>query len=123
VLLLYLNFLKVEDITQAFEEQLESDLDTVDKQSSQGLKAVRRPPLNFYDLSIPQNSVLTSKDGSVNVTVVDAKKVIMDDLICSLTSATRKLLSLPDDYPIQPTPYWTFNGKTLKNYMRIITAH
>ena len=109
-----LKLLKVEDITQAFEAQLESDLEMVDKQSSQGLKGVRRPPLNFYDLSIPQNSVLISKDGSVNVTVVEAKKVSMDDLICSLTSATRKLLSLPEDYPIQPTPYWTFNGKTIK---------
>ena len=30
------------------------------------------------------------------------------------TAATRKLLGLPDDYPLQPSPHWSFNGQSLK---------
>jgi hypothetical protein len=28
--------------------------------------------------------------------------------------ATRRVQGKPEDYPLQPAPYWTFNGCTLK---------
>jgi hypothetical protein len=70
--------------------------------------------MNFHELGIPNGSVLVSKDGQIQVTVVGEKKVDFNSTICSLTAATRKLLGLPDDYPLQPSPHWTFNGKTVK---------
>ena len=110
-----LKLLKVDDITIQFEKQLEADIEVVDKQSSKNLKEIQvRPKMNFYELGIPQGSVLVSKDGQLQVTVVEEKKVNLNGTICSLTMATRKLLGLPDDRPIQPSPYWTFNGKTIK---------
>jgi hypothetical protein len=109
-----LKLLQVHDVTEEFEQKIESDIEAIDKQSSQTLKSERRPPLNFYDLSIPNGSILVSKDGTIQITVVEPKKVNINGVVCSLTAATRKLLSLADDYPIQPTPYWTFNGKTIK---------
>ncbi len=110
-----LKLLKVDDITSQFEKQLEADIEVVDKQSSQNLKEIQvRPKMNFYELGIPEGSVLVSKDGKLQVTVIEEKKVNLNGTICSLTMATRKLLGLPDDRPIQPSPYWTFNGKTIK---------
>ncbi len=106
--------LKVDDITTQFEQQLEADVEAVDKQSAQNLKNAKRPRMNFHELGIPNGSILISKDGKVQVTVVDEKKVAFNGTICSLTAATRKLFKHPDDYPIQPSPHWTFNGKTVK---------
>jgi hypothetical protein len=45
---------------------------------------------------------------------VGEKKVDFNGTVSSLTAATRKVLGLPDDYPLQPSPHWTFNGKTVK---------
>ncbi len=109
-----LKLLKIDDITTQFEQQIEADVDTVDKQSAQNLKDTKRPRMNFHELGIPDGSVLVSKDGQVRVTVVGEKKVDLNGVTCSLTAATRKLLDLPDDYPLQPSPHWTFNGKTVK---------
>ncbi|MFI3118949.1 MAG: GIY-YIG nuclease family protein [Methylococcaceae bacterium] len=110
-----LKLLKVDDITVEFEKQLEANMDAVDKQSSLNLKRIKRPRMNFYELGIANGSVLISKDGQVEITVVEEKKVNFDGTICSLSAATRKLLNLPKDYPLQPSPYWTFNGRTVKD--------
>ena len=109
-----LRLLKVEDITTEVERTIESDVTQVDKQSAQNLKDSRRPKMNFHDLNIPNGSVLVSKDGQNEATVVGDKKVSFQGVTCSLTAATRKILNLPDDYALQPSPHWTFNGKTLK---------
>jgi hypothetical protein len=109
-----LKLLKVDDITVQFEQQLEADVEAVDKQSAENFKNTKRPRMNFYELGIQNGSVLVSKNGQAQVTVVEEKKVNFNGIICSLTEATRKLLRLPDDYPLQPSPYWTFNGKTVK---------
>jgi T5orf172 domain len=109
-----LKLLKVDDITVQFEQQLEADVEAVDKQSAENLKNSKRPRMNFYEIGIPNGSILVSKDGQAQVTVVEEKKVNFNGTVCSLTSATRKVLGLPDDYPLQPSPHWTFNGKIVK---------
>lgn len=109
-----LKLLKVEDITTQVEQTIESDVTPADKQSAQNLKDARRPRMNFHELSIPNGSVLVSKDGQFEATVIGDKKVQFNGASCSLTAATRKILNLPDDYALQPSPHWTFNGKTLK---------
>lgn len=109
-----LKLLKVDEITDQVEQTIESDISEADKQSAQTLKQSKRPRMNFHQLGIPNGSILISKDGKYQAEVVDEKKVLFLEEICSLTSATRKLLSLPDDYPLQPSPHWTFNGRTIK---------
>ncbi|QTR52150.1 GIY-YIG nuclease family protein [Thiothrix unzii] len=109
-----LKLLKVDDITTQFEQQIEADVEAVDKQSAQHLKEARRPRMNFQELNIPAGSILVFKDGQAQVTVLDERKVNLNGVICSLTAATRKVLGLADNYPLQPSPYWTFNGKTVK---------
>lgn len=109
-----LRLLKVDDVTRQFEETMESDVTAADRQSARTLKESRRPRMNFHELRIPDGSVLMSKDGTHQAIVTGEKKVQFDGEICSLTAATRKMLGLAEDYPLQPSPYWTFNGKTVK---------
>ncbi|QRX83587.1 GIY-YIG nuclease family protein [Glaciimonas sp. PAMC28666] len=109
-----LKLLKVDDITLEFEQQLTTELDAVDKQSGLNLKNTKRPLMNFHALGIPDGSVLVSKDGTIQVIVAGERKVSFEGAVCSLIVPTRKLLNLALDYPIQPSPYWTFNGNTVK---------
>ncbi len=109
-----LKLLKVDDVTRQFEATIESDVTAVDRQSAQTLKEARRPRMNFHELGIPDGSVLVSKDGRHQAIIIGEKKVQFDGEMCSLTAATRKILGLPDDYPLQPSPHWTFNGRTVK---------
>jgi hypothetical protein len=109
-----LKLLKIEDITLKFEQQLDAEASPVDRQSGEALKRRMRPRMNFYELGIPVGSVLIFKDGTNQATVVDDKTVGFNDEHISLTMATRKVLKLPLDTPLQPSPYWTFNGKTVK---------
>ena len=109
-----LQLLKVDDITQQFEQTIESDVPSADKQSAQALKRSMRPPMNFHELGIQNGSVLVSKDGAYQCIVVGEKKVEFNGKVSSLTAATRLSLGLAEDYPIQPSPHWTFNGKTVK---------
>ncbi|VWX56190.1 conserved hypothetical protein [Burkholderiales bacterium 8X] len=108
-----LKLLKVDDVTMQVEQQIEAEVTTVDKQSAQQMKD-RRPHMRFYELGIPQGSTLLFKDGGAQATVVEDRKVIFQDEVQSLTSATRKVLGLADDYPLQPSPYWLFNGTSVK---------
>jgi len=110
-----LRLLKIDDITAQVERTIESDIPQADIQSGQELKRARRPKMNFHDLGIQTGSVLIfTENPAVTATVSDERKVQFDGATCSLTAATRKSLGLAEDYAIQPSPFWTFNGKTLK---------
>jgi len=109
-----LKLLRVDDITTQFEQQMEAEVEATDKQSAQNFKRRQRPRMKFYELGIPAGSILISKNGMLQATVVDEKKVELQGVICSLTEATRKLLNMPNGAPIQPSPHWMFNNKTVK---------
>lgn len=75
--------------------------------------AARRPNLNFEEMGIPIGSQLYFTEGDVSAVVSTPKKVKLNDVEMSLTAATRTLLNL--DYSVQPGPYWTFNGRSLRD--------
>lgn len=72
----------------------------------------RRPPLNFREMGITMGSVLHMLDSDATVTVCADRKVQFNGEEISLTAATTKVLGL--EYAIQPTPHWTFEGKSLQ---------
>ena len=109
-----LRLLKVDDVTEEFEHKIEADTEEIDKQSAEIYKEAIRPKMNFHELDIPTGSVLISKNGKLQVRVVEAKKVELNGEVMSLTMATRRLLGMSNNQPIQPSPYWTFNAKTVK---------
>lgn len=109
-----LKLLHVEEVTEQLERSIESDATQADLQAAEQLKKSRRPRMDFVELAVPLGSVLVYRDGASQVTVHSPKTVLFAGNECSLTMATRKLQGKPDDYPLQPAPYWTFNGRTLK---------
>ena len=109
-----LKLLHVEEITEQLEKSIESDATQADLQAAEELKKSRRPRMDFVELGIPVGSVLVYRDGVAQATIISSKAVVFDGRECSLTMATRRVQGKPEDYPIQPAPYWTYNGSTLK---------
>ncbi len=108
-----LKLLKVQDITAQLEQSMEQDTSASDKQSAQALKDARRPRMDFHALGIPDGAVLEFKDGSAQATVLNNRQVSFNGVPCSLTAATRSVLGLPANYPLQPSPHWSYQGQLL----------
>lgn len=105
-----LKLLHVEDATVEI-ESMPSQISQEEIQAATQYKS-RRPNMNFTEMGIPIGSKLKFTVGESVVTVVTDKLVRLGDIDVSLTAATRTLLGL--DYSVQPSPYWTFEGKLLK---------
>lgn len=74
----------------------------------------RRPNLDYFALGLkPGDELVFKNDPAVRVAVVDARHVLFDGDVQSLTSATRKILNKSKTYALQPTPFWSYNGEGL----------
>lgn len=73
----------------------------------------RRPPLNFLEMGLKVGDKLVYVDDPTKVaTVVSGRKVSFEgESETSLTAITTKLRN--SKVQIQPTPWWTFKGKSL----------
>ena len=72
----------------------------------------RRPNFNFKEMGIPVGALLNSTTQSVEVTVRDERRVLLNDEEMSLTAATKQVLGL--NYAVAPGPYWRYQGRLLK---------
>lgn len=106
-----LKLLHTEDATQEV-AMLPSSIDQQSILAGEQLKA-KRPPLNFDEMGIPIGSSLVSTKTETSVVVTGPKKVRLGDDEMSLTAATRQVLQL--EYNVAPGPYWTFNGKLIRD--------
>lgn len=55
-------------------------------------------------------------DPDAIATVESNRKFRFDDEVMSLTSATRLDMNL--EYSVAPGPHWTYNGKTIRDFLR-----
>ena len=102
------------DITSEVSAEIENDLTIDDKVASEKIKYTRRPPMNYREMGIELNSLLTFvKDPTIQVIVVGDRKVSLDGEESSLTAVTKKLLGI--SYELQPTSYWEYEGKNLRD--------
>ena len=106
-----LDLMKVEDMTPAMQREAEQ-VDTEAKASSEKLKRQKKPRMNFADMGIADGSPLVFRDGQIFF-VEDPRHVRYDDTVFSLSALTQKLMDI--EWAVQPSPYWTFNGKNLKD--------
>ena len=107
-----LKLLHVQDATIEIENQPTTvAIDQSEVDAGTQLKK-KRPPLNFTQMQIPPDSLLTCKVNALTVIVVDAKKVQLNGEEMSLTAATRKALNI--EYSVAPSPYWSFKGQSLQ---------
>ena len=103
-----------EDVTQEITEEIDNDLTTEDKSATEKINSSRRPPLNYFEMGMKKGDILVFvKDSSTEVSVVDEKKVMYQGDVYSLTGITKKLLNIT--HAIQPTGYWMFEGKNLRD--------
>jgi hypothetical protein len=102
------------DVTPAVTEEINKSVSAAEKEASENYKK-RRPPLNFTEMGIPVGTKLVfSYDGiTAEVYVCSDRKVkaLDSDEEKSLTQITREILGL--DYNVQPTRYWSYEGKSL----------
>jgi hypothetical protein len=106
-----LRLLHVEDATHEVEHQPEG-VDAVEVEAARQYRN-RRPNLNFQEMQIPIDSVLTLTKNNATVVVTGPKKVRVNHEEMSLSAATKSLLGL--DYNVAPGPYWSFQGKPLQD--------
>jgi len=108
-----LKLLAVEDITPEVVKEYEHDLNPADAAAGQKLKQQRRPPLNFKEMNIPFGSILKCTESDDEVEVISERKVSYKGLETSLTHVIKTIFQI--DFAIQPTRYWTYNGKNLSD--------
>jgi hypothetical protein len=110
-----INLLKLfsEDVTDTAVKVLKEASNEEDKQSGNLYQKKRRPRINFYELGLQKGSVLSFNENGrkFEVKVFNERQVDFEGRIYSLTTLTRELLNWQSDR--QPTPYWTFEGRTL----------
>ena len=77
-------------------------------------KLPKRPPLNFFEMGMHIGDELVFVNNpNVKVIIQEAKKVTYEGELYSLTAVTKILLN--KSYDVQPTSYWTYNGRNLHN--------
>jgi hypothetical protein len=124
-----LKLLKIDsrNVTDEIQEQFEKISSDSDRAATQKFKIEEaakkeleettrkpRPVLNFQDMGISVGEKLVFiNDQNITITVVDNKKVECDGEVSFLTPLTQRLLNRVA--PIQPSPYWMYNGKILKD--------
>ena len=93
--------------------QVNAENASIDKQSLEAGKRLssRRPPLNYFEMSIPEGSILHAVHSSHTVEVVGPRKVVLEGNEMSLTRATRIVRQLK--YSVAPGAYWKFKGEVL----------
>lgn len=106
-----LKLLHVEDATNEI-SAMASTIPDEEVQAANQYKA-RRPNLNFTEMGIPVGALLNFSESDATVTVASDRKVYLNGEQLSLTAATRQLLQL--EYSVQPGPYWTYEGKSLRD--------
>lgn len=106
-----LELMVVEEVTPEL-QQAADKVDEDAKEASRKLKA-RRPVQNFIEMGMSPGDQLQFTKGDHTCKVLSGRRVEFDDEECSLTALTQKLLGI--DRPLQPSPYWTFEGKKLSD--------
>jgi hypothetical protein len=107
-----LRLLEKKDITAEINQEINESTTKEERAAGEKLEKQRRPPLNFKEMGVGVGSHLRFIEGDIEVEVIEEKKVKYQDEIYSLTGITKKLMNL--EHSIQPTGYWFFNGKNLK---------
>jgi hypothetical protein len=100
------------DITKEFVDEISSDLSAEDKIAEENFRR-KRPQSNFQEMNIPVGAklVYTKGNNQIEVEVCSEKKVLYNGIKTSLTAVTKELLG--SDRDVQPSRYWTYNGKNL----------
>lgn len=108
-----LQLLSKEDATSEVSNEPDG-IETSEKDAAKRLQRSRRPNLDFLEMGIPIGSVLHGSEDGVTARVTGPRKVEYAGEDMYLSKATR--LMKGTDYNLNPGPYWSFNGKSVREY-------
>jgi hypothetical protein len=107
-----IKLLEVENVSPLVEKEA-NVIDPLEVDAGK-IYAQKRPKLNFEEMGIPVGSELIFNNNGEIATVVSEKMVRFRDEETSLTNATRMALGEGYAYHVAPGPYWSYNGRKLK---------
>ena len=91
-------------------QQAAGRVDRESGEASRKLKA-RRPVLNYLEMGLNVGDELDFSQDNYTCQILSGRRVKFEGEDYSLTALTQKLLNT--DRPLQPSPYWSFEGKKL----------
>ncbi len=96
---------------------VEKEADIIDESEIDAGRAYakKRPRLNFEEMGIPNGAELIFNNSGEVAFVVSDRMVRFRDEETSLTNATRLALGEGYAYHVAPGPYWSYNGKKLRD--------
>ncbi len=107
-----IKLMAIEDVTPNVAREAEV-VDEVDRDAGAAYARKKRPRFSFSEMNIPVGSELVSVTNGETVTVHSDRSVLFRGQETSLTNATRVILE--NGYHVAPGPYWTFNGRRLRD--------
>ncbi|HXB06387.1 MAG TPA: GIY-YIG nuclease family protein [Puia sp.] len=107
-----IKLMEIEDVTPRVAREKE-EVDEVDREAGEAYAKKKRPRFNFAEMNIPVGSELVSVANGEPVTVISDRTVNFRGQETSLTNATQIILD--NGYRVAPGPYWTFNGRKLRD--------
>lgn len=107
-----IKLLQIENVSNLVEQETEV-IDQVEIEAGQAY-ARKRPNFNFTEMGIPVGSELYFNTDGETATVISEKLVRFRGTDTSLTNATRMALGEGYAYNVAPGPYWTFNGRKIR---------
>ncbi len=106
-----LGLVAIDNVTPDFVKALDATSTPEEKSSVDKIKK-KRPKLNFFDMGIPEGSILNYFKGEYQVTVCSENKVLYQGEERSLTSVTKELMGIERNPA--PAPRWFYKGRRLK---------
>jgi hypothetical protein len=107
-----LKLLEIQNISA----QVEQETELVDKVEIEAGKAyaAKRPKMNFVEMGIPVGSDLVFINGGEVAEVLSERTIKFRGEEMSITQATRLALGDGYSYNVAPGPYWTYEGRRLR---------
>lgn len=106
-----IKLMEIEDVTPKVANEKE-EVDDIDREAGEAYAKKKRPRFSFSEMNIPVGSELVSVANGEVITVAGDRTVYFRGEETSLTGATRIILD--NGYHVAPGPYWTYNGKKLR---------
>ena len=107
-----IKLMEIEDVTPKVANEKE-EVDEVDREAGEEYARKKRPRFSFSEMNIPIGSELVSVANGEIVRVMTDRTVNFRGDETSLTNATRVILK--NGYHVAPGPYWTYNGRKLRD--------
>lgn len=108
-----IKLLEIQDVSPLVEQEA-NVIEAMELEAGKAY-AQKRPRMNFTEMGIPKGSELVFNNNAEIAIVISDRTVKFRNVETSLTNATRMALGEGYSYNVAPGPYWTYNGRKLRD--------